>query len=240
MRRGRATALFVSLLVAVAALAGGGASTAAGATATQVSISGKPKVAIYHDDKGGRTADVVRHRGKLTTSAGDPVAGATVTLERKLLPDGDWNALGDTKTDAQGAYTFYSYVKGNARYHVSFAGDAMNAPSVSGDVRLRAMRDFNAKVVEKKRFAILKGNINPGWNNKVVHWQKRTCKGCRWKTVGKDRAGKTGSWRFQGAYAPIGKHWYFRAVIDGTDDFVKSHSATLVTTRKRARAAHAG
>ncbi len=238
MRTGQITAFFATLaLVAAATVVGSVASTAAAATATQISIAGKPKLAVYHDDAGGRTADVVRHRGTLTQADGTPVAGATVTLERKLSSDAAFTALGDKTTDANGQYTFYSYVAGNARYKVSFAGDATNAPSESAEVPLKAMRDFNAKVVEKKRYAVLKGNINPGWEQKVVHWQKRTCNSCAWKTVGKGRAGKTGSWSFRGAYAPVGKKWYYRATIDATQDFVKSYSATLITTTKRARAA---
>ena len=236
MLRGRVTAASAALLMVVVVTVGGAlASTAAAATATQVSIAGKPKLAVYHDGAGGKTADVVRHRGALTTTDGAPVAGATVTLERKLASDADWTALGDKTTDANGKYTFYSYVAGNARYKVSFAGDATNAASESADVPLKAMRDFNAKVVEKNRFAVLKGNINPGWEHKVVHWEGRRCKTCAWGTIDKARAGSTGSWAFRAPYAPAGKKWYFRATIDGTEDFVKSYSATLTTTTKRAR-----
>jgi hypothetical protein len=217
------------------AVTGPMAATAAAENATQISISSAPKVGVYHDKAGGQTADVARQRGALTQADGTPVAGATVTLERKLSSDADWTALGDKTTDADGKYTFYSYVEGNAQYKVSFAGDATNASSESAPVRLKAMRDFNATVVEKTRYAVLKGNINPGWDHKVVHWQKKSCKTCTWKTVGKDRSGKNGEWSFQGAYAPVGKHWYFRATLDGADDFVKSYSDTLITTTKRAR-----
>lgn len=239
MRRGQITAfLATAVMVVTAAVGGSVVSTASAATATQISISSAPKVGVYHDKAGGQTADVTRQRGALTQADGTPVAGATVTLERKLSSDADWIALGDKKTDADGRYTFYSYVEGNAQYKVSFVGDAINAPSESLPVRLEAMRDFNAKVVEKTRYAILKGNINPGWGRKVVHWQKKTCESCKWKTVGKDRAGKDGEWSFQGAYAPIGKHWYFRATLAKTEDFETSYSDTLITTTKRARTVH--
>lgn len=230
--------LATSVMVAAATVGGSVVSTAAAATATEISISSAPKVGIYHDKAGGQTADVTRQQGKLTTTAGDPIANAQVTLQRKLATEDSWKPYTPPEpvtTNANGHYEFYSYVEGNALYKVSFAGDATNAPSESSPVRLKAMRDFNAKVVEKTRYAVLKGNINPGWGHKVVHWQKKTCKTCKWKTVGKDRAGKDGEWSFRGAYAPVGKQWYFRATLDKTKDFVKSYSATLVTTTKRAR-----
>ena len=229
MPRARAAVVTASLLLAVVPVAvGAGASTAVAGTETQVSVNERPTRAVYHDEIGGDAPDVVRHRGGLSTAGGDPLPGATVTLERRLA-GGTWSALDDKTTDEQGRYAFYSYVAGNARYRVSFAGDPVNDPSTSGTVRLKAMRDFNAEVVEKKQHAVLKGNINPGWGNKVVRWQKRTCATCRWRTIDKARAGKHGAWRFTGGYPPLGERWYFRATLDGTDDFVRSWSSTLVT-----------
>ena len=61
------------------------------------------------------------------------------------------------------------------------------------------MRDFNAQLVEKDKKAVLKGNINPGWDNKTVAWEKRTCKSCKWKTIDTAKSGDNGSWSFEAA-----------------------------------------
>ena len=217
------------LIVLVASL--GPVAPAAAATATQLTIEGAPKLGIFRDEMGPDTADVVRHRGNLTTTDGEPVGGATVTLERRLAGSDEWVALDDDTTSAEGAYRFFTGIAGNARDRVLYAGDEVFEASASGEAPLKAMRDFNAVLEEKRKSAILRGNINPGWDGKVVRWQKKTCKTCRWRTVDQERSGENGSWSFRGAYPPAGKKWFYRASIDGTQEFVKSVSAMLITTR---------
>lgn len=234
----------LSLLVPVLLLApvAGVVAPAAAATSTAITLNGQPSVGIFHDEIGSKTADVFRHRGRLTTTSGDPVGGATIHLERMLTTDADWVRFtgADVATDADGYYTFFTYVEGNGRYRAVYEGDAVYAPVTSEPQRMRAMRDFNSQLVEKPKAAILKGNINPEWNNKKIVWQKRTCKTCRWTRIAKDRTGDKGSWRFSGAYPPVGKKWYYRATIDGTTEFVKSYSATLITTSTVSRATAVG
>lgn len=241
MRRSRFAAVSTSLAAAIAlscSAGGGGAAVAAGGTPAQLSIRQSPDRGIYHDEIGPRAADVVEHTGRLTTTDGSPVADATVTLERRLSGETGWTALEDDTTDAQGRYTFRSDIAGNASYHVVSGQDGLE-PSASGEVLLEAMRDFNAVLVEKDHRAVLKGNLNPGWDRKIVRWQKKRCKGCSWRTVDKARSGDHGSWRFSGQYPRLGDTWYYRARIKGTDDFVASVSAMLITTRVAGRQVHA-
>jgi hypothetical protein len=238
MRLTRAVALLVPIVLC-APVAGAVGTTASAATATQISITGTPRTAVYHDEAGPKTPDVVQHKGKLTTADGTPVAGAEVHLERKLTGE-DWVTLEYAEpqtTNAKGVYRLASYVAGNARYRVSYAGDSIYAPAVSGLAKLRAMRDFNAVLVEKERSAVLKGNINPGWDNKIVTWERKTCKTCSWKAIDKERSGDSGRWSFSAAYPPLGKKWNYRATIPGTKDFVRSVSAGLSTTTTAARVA---
>jgi hypothetical protein len=156
------------------------------------------------------------------------VVGATVQLQRKLV-GGEWESR-NTTTDVEGRYEFFSYIEGNARYQVAYAGDATYAPAQSGRVKVKAMRDFNAELVEKKRYALLSGDINPGWENKVVRWERKTCTSCSWKKVDQQRSGDNGSWSFRGNYPPVNKKWSYRATIDGTDLFVRSYSGRLITS----------
>ena len=209
----------------------------AGATApqdTQLTITGQPKVGVYADDIGPKsTPDAVRHRGQLTTSSGAPVANAPIQLQRQVV-GGPWEVL-DGETDAQGRYEFITSIVGNARYKVVYDGDALHEPAESGLARLKAMRDFNAQLVEKPKVAIFKGKINPDWNNKIVKWQRKTCKTCAWRTVDQEKSGDNGTWSFKGHYPPVNKKWFYRATLEGTDLFVKSYSAMLITTTTPAK-----
>lgn len=233
MRLIRALTLLL-LLVLLAPVTGVVSTASAGETApeaTQITIEGKPKRGVFHDDIGpSSTPDVVRHRGRLTDAGGDPVTGAAVQLRRQL-EGGKWLTFAEEAvTDSTGRYEFFSYIEGNARYQARYVGDAIYAPSQSGEVKVKAMRDFNAVLVEKERYVLFKGNINPGWDNKVVRWERKTCKSCSWKKVDQQRTGDNGSWSFRGNYPPVNKKWTYRAAIDGSDLFVKSYSARLITT----------
>lgn len=230
MRIARTLTMLVTVVLLLAPVTGV-VGTASAATATQLSISGSPGLGVYRDDIGpNSTPDRVRHRGQLTTGDGVPVVGVTVELERKLV-GGEWEALTvDAVTDEEGRYEFLSYIEGNARYKVVYDGDDVHDPAESVVVKLMAMRDFNAVLVERRGVAILKGNVNPGWNNKVVRWQKKTCKRCTWETLERARTGDRGGWRFRGYYPAAGKRWFYRAELDATKRFARSRSGVLVTT----------
>jgi hypothetical protein len=229
------------VVAAAAALLAGTAGSAAlfpsaavaGDTGPSLTIKETPKRAIYHDDIGPDVGDVVRHTGRLTGSDGAPVSGATVTLQRRLAGEAEWSTIADDTTDDDGRYTIRTDVAGNASYKV--VHDDEVSPVESGEVTLEAMRDFNAVLVEKKRTAVLKGNINPGWDGKVVRWERKTCKSCSWHVVDRAEAGDNGAWRFAGKYPPIGDTWYYRATLHGTEDFVDSVSAMLITDRVQGR-----
>ena len=235
MRGARSLKLLLPVLLL--APVAGVVDAASAAETSVLTIKGRPGLGVYHDDIGpDSTPDVVRHRGRLTAD-GAPVVGASVHLQRKLV-GGEWLTVERAaETDDEGRYVFLTAIEGNARYRASYEGDVGTAvpAAVSGVVRLKAMRDFNADLVEKERKAILKGDINPGWEQRIVQWQRRKCKGCDWKTIAEQRSGDNGTWRFAGAYPPVGKKWVYRAAIGATDEFVRSYSAKLVTTTTPAR-----
>ena len=218
-------------LVGVVALTG----SASAAESTELTITGKPKRGVYNDEIGpASTPDVVQHKGRLTTTGGAGIANAEVQLQRKLV-GGDWQFL-DGQTDENGRYEFVTGIEGNAVYQVVFAGNAVYAASQSGQVKVKAMRDFNAELGDKnKRGVVLKGNINPGWDEKPVQWQRKKCKTCKWSTIDSERSGKNGAWSFRGAYPPVNKKWFYRARLGKTKEFVESFSAVLITTTTPAR-----
>lgn len=200
-----------------------------------LTLTGGPAKGVYYDQAGpDSTPDVVRHRGRLTAD-GEPVADATVYLERTLVGGTPWFV--EETTDAEGRYRFRTKIEGNATYRVTYDdnGDGV-VTAESRTLGLKAMRDFNAGApIVRKEKAILKGNINPGWENRVVHWERKKCRTCRWREVVKQRSGDNGSWRFAGSYPPVGEKWVYRAWLARTDTFVKSYSARMVTTTTPAR-----
>lgn len=233
-----ARALAASAGVVLLAPTAGAVPAASAATVTVVTINDRPDPAVYHDEVGPETADLVRHRGKLTTVDGGPLADAIVHLEKQLPSSDGWLRLTLAEagtTDANGGYSFLTAVEGNASYRVVFDGTPDHAPTTSPVEALEAMRDFNAVLVEKRSRAVLKGDLNPGWDNKVVRWQHKKCRPCRWTTVDRARAGDSGSWRFFGRYPRAGKEWFYRATINRTEQFAKSFSATLVTSTAASR-----
>lgn len=210
---------------------------AAAAEDTKITITGKPDPAVYFDEVGPAAADVIRHRGKLETAAGEPLVGETVTLTR--TPANGKTATASKETGAEGRYEFLTEAQGNARYRVSYDGDEITYnDSESAVDQVNVMRDFNARVVKKERKAVLKGNINPGWNNKIVRWQHKRCERCKWQVIARRKTGDKGAWRFDAAYPPsVGKEWFYRATIPGDDSFIRSFSAELKTFRTARSAA---
>src|SRR5919112_19477 len=98
MRQARALALL--LLVVLLAPVTGMVGTASAGEDTLLTITGQPRVGVYHDEIGPETPDVVRHRGRLTTAGGAPIVGATVELQRTLV--GGDEASEEATTDAEG------------------------------------------------------------------------------------------------------------------------------------------
>jgi hypothetical protein len=214
---------------------GARADTPAASTATLVRVTPASLPAVFHDDvDAGRSSlpgvDVIDYRATLTTSDG-PVHDVSVTLERVLAPGTTWRAIGTATTDASGVADFSTPVRGNGAYRVSYAGSDTTGPSTSPSVSLEAMRDFNARLVEKASGVYLRGNVNPGWGHRTVTWQRRTCSTCAWRRVDRARTSRTGAWGFQGAFPPHGRTWWFRARLASTSTFVTSTSSMLRTRR---------
>lgn len=233
MRSSRIVALLSALALSlpVALLSAGPAHAG---PLTQISLTQNSPLGVYADGVGpGGVLDHITLTALLSDDLGAPLAGKPVALERRRLPSTEWRQIDTTTTNGDGVASFTTPVKGNARYRVTFAGEAPTYDStVSNVTKLAAMRDFNARLVKKDGKVFLKGNINPGWGGKKVAWQHKKCARCDWKTIATKRAGAKGAWMFRGAYpARIGPVWFFRARLAGTKAFIASVSAELQTER---------
>jgi hypothetical protein len=243
MPKSRALGLSTALLLAgvplsVVAVPG----SASAAEATRMSAAFSHKVGVYKDavpQSASPAPHVVTYKGRLQTAGGENIGGATVWLTRKLASDSVQKKIEKATTGPKGHVRFDTPVKGNAKYRIVFEGNVAHAESASTAMRLKAMRDFNARMVEKGSGAdkrvFLRGDINPGWNNKRVSWQRKKCGSCSWRTIDTKKSGGAGAWSFRAGFPTVGKSWKFRAKIVGTDTFVASTSAVLTTQTRYGR-----
>lgn len=215
----------------------------AGTTPTSIAIEHKMKKGIFYDEVGPDMSedgarDVAGYAGRLTDAGtGEPLNGMTLVLERKLFDEDSWTAVGEGVTQTvemrdqmvDGVATVFTPVVATAKYRFTYAGDVTYAPSESATKALKAMRDFNAVVFEKKGQPYLKGNINPGWGGKKVSFQKK--KGSKWVTIKTQKATKSGGFKFRGSYPPrLGMTWKFRARIPKSKGYVESVSFYYLET----------
>jgi hypothetical protein len=162
-----------------------------------------------------------------------PVPDGTVRLERKLKGKTAWRGLG-TDTVANETYFFSVPAVANAKYRVAYLGGSyadlttgntyVFLPSSAAARDIWVARDLNATDVEPKpnKFFV-KGNVNPGWGDKVITLERKTCKKCAWKVYSKQRTTRTGGYRFPIAFPSSGE-WFYRVVVPATTTHLKSTS----------------
>ena len=239
MRVSRALVPLVALLV-VSFPVEGSAAVAAAPQRTTIRGEQQYHTGIYTDHIGPRVPnDRVGFAGRLLSAKGKPIPNETLTLQRRLRGQRSWTAIDKMRTGKAGSARpgwaiFHTNVVGNGRYRVRYAGDAKHAPSHSAPMRLRAMRDLNARLVQRgkgtHKKAFLRGNVNPGWAGKPIIWQRKKCRTCHWRNIAHRRTSpKIARWRFRGAYPPLHHTWFFRAKVRRTDRFVASYSRILRT-----------
>lgn len=180
------------------------------------------KRGIFHDDKGpyvGYADDaVVTAR---VTSNGAPVSDARVILQRQLKGSTTWTNFDYTSgTNGDGLVQQIWALVGTAKYRYYFDGEGTPyASAYSSEHTIKVQRDFNAKIVEKTRHAILKGKAAPDWNKKKVKLFKKV--GKKWKAFKVTRTSKSGAWAFKLPYPPRRGKTQFKAVIPAKGLFVK-------------------
>lgn len=182
------------------------------------------KRGIYHDDQGpsvGYADDaVVTAR---VTSNGAAVDGARVILQRRMKGSDVWTNFDYTSpSNSEGLVQQIWELEGTASYRYFFDGEGTPYASAhSPEHGIKVQRDFNAKVVEKTRYAVLKGNVNPDWGKKRIKLFKKTSKKGKWKLTQTTRTGKTGAWSFRLVYPPRRGKWSYKAVIPKQGLFVQ-------------------
>jgi len=232
--------LLALLLLAVPTVAVGAApAAAAGATYSSEVTMAMPGLVVV-DRAFVITGQVV------VTGTGDPedtgaLSEAEVELWRRWAGQERWVqvATATTTADSTPSYTFRRTAERNAGWRVVYAGSEPDlledpfAPTVAGSESAReqrVMRDLNAGSVVEGGAVYLRGNVDPGWGERVVSLQRKTCGRCAWEVYDRQRTSGTGRFRFRTPAPPDGS-WFYRARIPAAGWFTTSYSGVLRTWR---------
>lgn len=177
------------------------------------------------------TATRIRGQVVATTATGTgAVAGARVTVSRRLAGTTAWTKLG-TSVTTNTKYPHFRFTAasvGNARYRVRFAGNSSLEPS-RNQTSARVYRSITGRIEDGSgRFH---GRVTPRYGKRWVRLEKRSCGTCGWHRVRTARAGPRGGYSFK-VGAPRSGKWYFRVSTAATTRFIRSYSGVF-TTRLR-------
>jgi hypothetical protein len=111
---------------------------------------------------------------------------------------------------------------------VGLTGSAQAVPatdragSVGAHARDLPKRDLNDRVVKNsKHWLIFKGNVDPGWNHKIVKVYKRLTKDGPFSLFKKVETDVAGRWSVR-IYAPRDGYWYWKGVVPKAGGYGKS------------------
>ena len=234
----RTTTRLVTMLLSVALMGlpalvlGAGPASAVETRTTRLLIESAPAKQIYGGQLQVGAAleylDAVDGTWKrVTASHGD----FELHLERKAAGAAAFKEVGSLPVDSDGVVIYDLVAQSNASYRVRYDGgtadpETVYTPAMSAEKVSKVMRALNARDLERRGKVYLKGNVDPGWGNKPIVLQRKTCKSCNWKSYDKARTSSTGGWKF---HTPVPRKgsWWYRAKVAGTTNFVTSYSATL-------------
>lgn len=111
------------------------------------------------------------------------------------------------------------------------SGGTVVGAAVATNSAARALpkRNLNDKLVQKPRGLFLKGNVDPGYGNKVIVLQRATCKTCNFKKYGQTRTDKDGKFSFR-LGAPSKGAWFWKAFAAKRGGYGKSWSNFIYKT----------
>lgn len=222
-------ALSVALLGLPAYAVGAGPAAAEEVGETRLLVERRPRVQVFGGD--------VQVAGRLDlydgTGWSSPGEGHVVTLERRRPGQDGFVPVAEQATDADGLVAFLVTARSNARFRLSYEPDGtavVMLASRSAQVASKVMRDLGAREPRVGRRIVWKGNVDPGWGNRSIVLQRRTCRSCAWKDHDRTRTKRNGSWTVR-VGAPAKGSWWFRTKVRRTEKFVTSYSAVLRTYR---------
>ena len=215
----------VAVSPAFATMAPGGpeASTAQGPVAVTAT-----SIRFLDFDHSRKFGGVVRIRGQVAVpSLHGALAGVRVKLYRQYNGTSAWRYLAAdvTSRTATPQFRFRTAARGNADYRVVFGGNSKAGRSRNATSVL-VHRRITAKLED--RTGRFHGRVSPGYSNRVVSLDKRSCASCGWRHVRSDRAGSRGGFSFD-VNAPRKGRYFWRVSVPATRLFTRSYSGVFTT-----------
>jgi len=78
----------------------------------------------------------------------------------------------------------------------------------------------------------LKGNVDPGWNNKFVVIKKAKCDTCKFKREAKTRTNSKGKWRYL-LDAPARGCWFWKGFVKKAGQYGRSQTNFIYATWRK-------
>jgi hypothetical protein len=98
----------------------------------------------------------------------------------------------------------------------------------AGDTEPLPERTITSRVTDVKNRLVLRGDVDPGHEERIVVIQKRGCKSCSWFVFRKVRADDEGRFRVR-IDAPRKGSWFWRAAVREYGGYAASYSTTWRT-----------
>jgi hypothetical protein len=105
---------------------------------------------------------------------------------------------------------------------------ALQPPAQAGDTEPLPERTITSQVTDVKNRLVLRGDVDPGHEERIVVIQKRGCKSCSWFVFRKVRADDEGRFRVR-IDAPRKGSWFWRAAVREYGGYAASYSTTWRT-----------
>jgi hypothetical protein len=157
-----------------------------------------------------------------------------VVLQRRAAGSTAWRPVATTAktvTDKEGKphYLLVGFrAAGNAGYRVVYNSQRDGVQSSTSTVRwLKVSRIMGDRGVNRSGRLYIVGNVDPGWGNRPVVFQRRACWNCAWTYYGWAKTGAYGGFQKR-IYAPRAGVWRYRAYVRGTTDFIQSWTHTFI------------
>ena len=165
--------------------------------------------------------------GEVDTSGGVPVSDGVVNLGRKVYGH-PWELL---RTDSTAAsFDFTTTPRKRTSYQLCYVGTGspVSDPVCTRVMTVKVHRRLSLPKVHPRAQA-LTGRVRPGYKHRKVVVQKKHCKRCAWHRMTVVRTNERSVWR---VHVPV-RRMRYRAVVRGSDGYLRSHSRAQVVVVRR-------
>lgn len=157
-----------------------------------------------------------------------------VVLQRQAAGTNRWRTVTTTSktvTDKDGKphYLLVDFAAmGNASYRLVYHSTHEGVDSSTSSTRgLKVSRLMGDRGVNRSGRLYVVGNVDPGWANRSVTFQRRGCSTCAWKFYRRVTTNTRGGYQVQ-VYAPRQGALRYRGFVRGTTSFVPSYTHTFI------------